>query len=41
MSQTEDNKALMRDYLDGFWNRSLAAYARAAEEHSHTRQEHP
>ena len=31
----------LRDYLDGFWNRSLAAYARAAEEHSHTRQEHP
>jgi len=29
----------LRDYLDGFWNRSLAAYARAAEEH-HTRQEH-
>ena len=22
MSQTEDNKALMRDYLDGFWNRN-------------------
>ncbi len=31
----------LRDYLDGFWNRSLAAYARAAEEHSRTRQEHP
>ena len=30
----------LRDYLDGFWNRSLAAYARAAEEHTHTRQEH-
>ena len=29
----------LRDYLDGFWNRSLAAYARAAEDH-HTRQEH-
>jgi DNA-binding transcriptional ArsR family regulator len=22
----------LRDYLDGFWNRSLAAYKRAAEE---------
>ena len=31
----------LRDYLDGFWNRSLAAYARAAEEHRHKRQEHP
>ena len=31
----------LRAYLDGFWNRSLAAYARAAEEHSHTRQEKP
>src|SRR3954452_176845 len=30
----------LRDYLDGFWNRSLAAFARAAEEHTHTRQEH-
>jgi DNA-binding transcriptional ArsR family regulator len=30
----------LRDYLDGFWNRSLAAYARAAEERTHTRQEH-
>ena len=30
----------LRDYLDGFWNRSLAAYARAVEEHTHTRQEH-
>jgi DNA-binding transcriptional ArsR family regulator len=30
----------LRDYLDGFWNRSLAAFARAAEEHTHTTQEH-
>ena len=30
----------LRDYLDGFWNRSLRAFARAAEEHTHTRQEH-
>ena len=30
----------LRDYLDGFWNRSLAAFARAAEEHTTTRQEH-
>jgi len=34
----------LRDYLDGFWRRSLAAFARAAEEHhdtrQHTRQEH-
>jgi DNA-binding transcriptional ArsR family regulator len=30
----------LRDYLDGFWNRSLAAYARAAQEHTRTRQEH-
>lgn len=29
----------LRDYLDGFWNRSLRAFARAAEQHSHTRQE--
>ena len=31
----------LRDYLDGFWSRSLAAFARSAEEHTHTRQEHP
>ena len=34
----------LRDYLDGFWNRSLRAFARAAEEHHgtrpHIRQEH-
>ena len=30
----------LRDYLDGFWSRSLTAFARAAEEHTHTRQEH-
>ncbi len=24
--------AALRDYLDGFWNRSLAAFKRAAEE---------
>src|SRR3954454_4935698 len=30
----------LRDYLDGFWTRSLASFARAAEEHTHTRQEH-
>jgi DNA-binding transcriptional ArsR family regulator len=30
----------LRDYLNGFWNRSLTAFARAAEEHTHTRQEH-
>src|SRR3954452_10516856 len=30
----------LRDYLDGFWNRSLAAFAPAAEEHTPTRQEH-
>jgi DNA-binding transcriptional ArsR family regulator len=30
----------LRDYLDGFWQRSLAAFARAAEEHTPTRQEH-
>jgi len=30
----------LRDYLDGFWRRSLAAYTRAAEAHHHTRQEH-
>src|ERR1044072_1395134 len=29
----------LRDYLDGFWDRSLRAFARAAEEHTHTRQE--
>jgi DNA-binding transcriptional ArsR family regulator len=31
----------LRDYLDGFWQRSLTAFARAAEEQSNTRQEHP
>jgi len=31
----------LRDYLDGFWQRSLRAFARAAEEHTHTRQENP
>jgi DNA-binding transcriptional ArsR family regulator len=30
----------LRDYLDGFWQRSLRTFARAAEEHT-TRQEHP
>jgi len=30
----------LRDYLDGFWSRSLAAFARSGEEHTHTRQEH-
>jgi len=25
----------LRDYLDGFWRRSLTAYARAAEAHHH------
>jgi len=30
----------LRDYLDGFWRRSLTAFARAAEEHTHTPQEH-
>jgi DNA-binding transcriptional ArsR family regulator len=29
----------LRDYLDGFWQRSLTAFARAAEQHHHTRQE--
>jgi DNA-binding transcriptional ArsR family regulator len=28
----------LRDYLDGFWNRSLAAFAKAAEQN--TREEH-
>jgi DNA-binding transcriptional ArsR family regulator len=27
-----DGVAGLRDYLDGFWNRSLAAFKRAAEE---------
>ncbi len=27
-----DGVAALRDYLDGFWNRSLAAFKRAAEE---------
>jgi len=31
----------LRDYLDGFWQRSLRAFARAAEEHTHTREENP
>jgi DNA-binding transcriptional ArsR family regulator len=30
----------LRDYLEGFWQRSLTAFARAAEQHTHTRQEH-
>src|SRR3954447_15026201 len=30
----------LRDYLDGFWRRSLTAFAQAAEEHTHTPQEH-
>lgn len=30
----------LRDYLDGFWQRSLRAFARAAEEDHTTRQEH-
>ncbi len=30
----------LRDYLDGFWQRSLTAFARAAEDHHPTRQEH-
>jgi DNA-binding transcriptional ArsR family regulator len=30
----------LRDYLDGFWQRSLSAYARAAEQHHRSRQEH-
>jgi DNA-binding transcriptional ArsR family regulator len=29
----------LRDYLDGFWQRSLTAFARAAEDHHHTRQD--
>jgi DNA-binding transcriptional ArsR family regulator len=29
----------LRDYLEGFWHRSLTAFARAAEGHPHTRQE--
>jgi DNA-binding transcriptional ArsR family regulator len=31
----------LREYLDGFWQRSLSAFARAAEHHHRTRQEHP
>jgi DNA-binding transcriptional ArsR family regulator len=27
-----DGVAALRDYLDGFWNRSLASFKRAAEE---------
>ena len=30
----------LRDYLDGFWQRSLSAFARAAEQHHRSRQEH-
>jgi DNA-binding transcriptional ArsR family regulator len=30
----------LRDYLDGFWQRSLHAFARAAEHHHPSRQEH-
>lgn len=29
----------LRDYLDGFWNRSLSAFARTAEQHHRSRQE--
>ena len=29
--------AALRDYLDGFWNRSLAAFKRAAEEGEQSR----
>jgi DNA-binding transcriptional ArsR family regulator len=29
----------LRDYLDGFWQRSLSAFARAAEQHHRSRQE--
>jgi DNA-binding transcriptional ArsR family regulator len=29
----------LRDYLDGFWQRSLSAFARAAEQHHQSRQE--
>jgi DNA-binding transcriptional ArsR family regulator len=29
----------LRDYLDGFWQRSLDAFARAAEQHHSSRQE--
>jgi DNA-binding transcriptional ArsR family regulator len=31
----------LREYLDGFWQRSLSAFTRAAEHHNRTRQEHP
>ena len=30
----------LRDYLDGFWTRSLAAFARWPRSNTHTRQEH-
>jgi DNA-binding transcriptional ArsR family regulator len=30
----------LRDYLDGFWQRSLSAFTRAAEQHHSSRQEH-
>ena len=29
----------LRDYLDGFWQRSLSAFARAAEQHHRSQQE--
>ena|SRR5262245_32523662 len=29
----------LRDYLDGFWQRSLTAFAKAAEQHHRSRQE--
>lgn len=31
----------LRDYLDGFWQRSLSAFARAAEQQHRSRREHP
>jgi DNA-binding transcriptional ArsR family regulator len=30
----------LRDYLEGFWQRSLHAFARAAQDHHRSRQEH-
>jgi DNA-binding transcriptional ArsR family regulator len=30
----------LRDYLDGFWQRSLSAFTRAAEQQHTSRQEH-
>ena len=44
MSQTEDNKALMRDYLDGFWNRndeSVAARTVAVDAIFHDFEDSP